>query len=189
MALPIAKGSSRRPSIEDAQVEEALRVLEDRLAKVESETNTTDNTREYDDTAVQRQIFYIRREIDKLWKRKLPEGGGGGDTYSGDFKVYQTEGEDLQVTIDAGRFIYGSGTSVISSALENLTDADDTYYVYFEASYSSGLVTDITFGTAKPTQTATTERFLLAEVDVASSVITEVRQIQYGEIHSTRIWD
>ena len=112
-----------------------------------------------------------------------------GDTYEGTFKVYQTEGEDLQVTIDLGHFVYGSGSTDTSAGISNLAGTNATHFVYVEFSYSAGLVVNIANSTSHPVQTDLIERFVLAEVDVLDSVIAEVRQIQYGEIHSTRIWN
>jgi hypothetical protein len=185
---PIASSSARRPANNDPNTEEAFRVHDARMDEIEALISTGVTQPQYDDTYVKNLISNLRRDLEEHNHRRI-QATTAGDTYDGQFKVTQTDGEDLQVTIGVGRFIYGTGSNEIAEATENISASTDTYYLYLEASYSGGLVTAIESLSTYPTQSTMHERFVLAEIDVADSAISEIRQIQYNEIHSARIWD
>jgi len=190
MAKPGFNSTAKRPTVADRPTEEALQILEARLVYLESPEVPDDVKLPYrfDDTSIQNEIIKIRREIDRL-RKSAADAAEAGDTYAGDFKVTQTDGQDLRVSIAVGRFVYGTGSVSIAAQTEDIASSTDTYYLYLETSYSSGLVSAITESSTYPTQSATHERVVLAEIDVADSAISDIRQIQYGEIHSSRIWD
>jgi len=113
--------------------------------------------------------------------------GVAGDSYSTPYKVARTAA--LNAYVSAGRLITGTTTTTLGSATKTLSATAGTHYLYYEVSGSSGIVTALQEATSYPANTDTHERFVLAEITVADSAITAIKQTQNSNFHSTRLWD
>ena len=108
--------------------------------------------------------------------------------YRADFAVLQTA-TPLRVDVRVGAIIAGTTFLPILSTAEVIPSGTDTYYVYCQLYDNIGAEAEILVASAYPESTTTHEKFVLAEVDVANSIITDVRQVQQGSFSSSRIWD
>jgi len=107
--------------------------------------------------------------------------------YRGDFAALQTA-TNLQVNVTAGRVVYGTGTTTVSGN-KTIGGGAGVHYLYVELSYSGGIVSAIQESTSYPANTTTHERFVIAQIDIADSKITDVRQAHQGQYTSVRIYD
>jgi len=108
--------------------------------------------------------------------------------YLADFAVLPTSSA-LSVQVRQGRIITGTTTTTKTTDTLSIGSTAGTHYVYYEISYSGGIVIALVESTTYPTNTDTYERFVVAEVDVAGSVVTQIRQAWHGPFFSARIYD
>ncbi len=123
----------------------------------------------------------------------LRPGSASGSTYSGPFAVIDSSADGtVQVTVCGTNSIEGRNfTSQIILGLTVKTFAEANLsisasgYVYLKITYSSSdYIIELKTAAALPAQTATEYYVPLAWVDYASSAISGITQLQFGQIQA-----
>jgi len=179
---PIATSTSRRPTLESANTEEAFRVIEQRIGTLENTVEADANPDEFDDTLINNDIRYLQNAIRKLWARRITSDEAG-DTYDSYFKVTHTEGNSY-VNVGAGRIISKVTTNVSAFTLP-ITLSNGTHYVYVRVyQYQGFWYYQFIEGTSLPNSQVDDIYYSVAEFEVIDGAIdgTTIVQHSFGEI-------
>lgn len=188
MASARTINSAKRPAIGDEATEEAFNILEARLNGVESLVRPGEKAVGYDDTFVKNLIKRLNRELEDHSHRQevapVPPPVTGVSAY---FAV--SNPSDTEFAVGAGRVIHGTGSEAIPAVGATTIASDGLHYVYIKMYESSGWAYSILSSTIYPIQTDAFEMVTLGILTMAGGIITNVAQVQFGEISSSRIWD